>query len=202
MMIERLQIWFIWLCRCPYSRGFGIQSPSVYRFVRYVINEHYPYYAYADLLNCFPVLRLIQRKLFFLYFRISNALQPSVWADFMDASQIADAGEVRASFIQRGCRKTQVVPFRSAADLLSVDKIDVARMRADIHSYEIYDALFEHMTESSLLIMEGIYRTKESKRFWEMILQDNRTGITFDLYHCGLVFFDHVREKRNYIINF
>ena len=41
--------YIIWLRRMSYSRGFGVQSPSAYRFIRYVISEHYPYYAYADL---------------------------------------------------------------------------------------------------------------------------------------------------------
>ena len=43
-----LSTWWRWLCRCKYCRGFGVQSPSAYSFIRYVINEHYPYYAYSE----------------------------------------------------------------------------------------------------------------------------------------------------------
>ena len=34
------------------------------------------------------------------------------------------------------------------------------------------------------------------------IVDDDRTGVSFDLYDCGLVFFDKQRYKKNYIINF
>ena len=44
-----LSTWWRWLRRCGCSRGFGVQSPSAYAFIRYVINEHYPYYAYQEL---------------------------------------------------------------------------------------------------------------------------------------------------------
>ena len=35
-----------WIRRIRHCRGFGIQSPTDYRFVRNVINENYPYHAY------------------------------------------------------------------------------------------------------------------------------------------------------------
>ena len=200
-MIERLKIWLIWLRRCPNSRGFGIQSPSVYRFVRYVVNEHYPYYAYDELQKRYPNLGVVQRKLSLLYFRISNAFQPSVWLDFQDTGH-ADSHAARASYIEHGCHKTRIVPFQSLEEIQSVERIDVARLCVDHQSQEIYEALLARMSDSSLLMVEGIYQTKESRRFWNRILQDSRTGITLDLYYCGVVFFDHVRTKRNYLINF
>ena len=201
-MIERLKMWLIWLRRCPNSRGFGIQSPSVYRFVRYVVNEHYPYYAYAELQRCYPNLGVVQRKLFLLYFRISNAFQPSVWLDYQDTQHAEPSYAARTSYIEHGCRKTHMVPFQSLEEVQAVKRIDVARMCVDHQSQEIYEDLLARMSDTSLLIVEGIYQTKESRQFWNMILQDSRTGITLDLYYCGLVFLDHVRTKRNYLINF
>ena len=41
--------WLVWLSRIHHCRGFGIQSPTDYAFVRYVVNEHWPYYAYDQL---------------------------------------------------------------------------------------------------------------------------------------------------------
>lgn len=49
MIPQRVKRLSVWLRRAHHSRGFGVQSPSAYSFVRYVINEHYPYYSY-DLL--------------------------------------------------------------------------------------------------------------------------------------------------------
>ena len=47
--LYHLKRWSIWLRRAKYSRGFGVQSPSAYQFIRYVLTEHYPYYAYQPL---------------------------------------------------------------------------------------------------------------------------------------------------------
>ena len=34
--------------RIGHCRGFGIQSPTDFMFVREVVNEHWPYYAYTE----------------------------------------------------------------------------------------------------------------------------------------------------------
>ena len=53
-----------------------------------------------------------------------------------------------------------------------------------------------------MLILEGIYNVKHSKELWKEIVDDDRTGITYDLYDCGIVFFDKKKYKQNYIVNF
>ena len=53
----------------------------------------------------------------------------------------------------------------------------------------------------TLLVIEGIGHDTAAKALWQKLLNDNRTGITFDLYYCGIVFFDK-RYKQNYIVNF
>ena len=100
----------------------------------------------------------------------------------------------------------QSPPMRQGLLILSMDAVRLtwshsSRLRRCKLS-KGYEALLAHMSDTSLLIVEGIYQTKESRQFWNMILQDSRTGITLDLYYCGLVFLDHVRTKRNYLINF
>ena len=45
-MKDRLAYLWVWLRRIGNCRGFGIQSPADYAFVRYVVNEHWPYYQY------------------------------------------------------------------------------------------------------------------------------------------------------------
>ena len=72
------RLW-IWITRLTCCRGFGIQSPSAYSFVRYVVNEHYPYYAYADLADSFPQLGKRERKLGEFYFRLANFAQANQW---------------------------------------------------------------------------------------------------------------------------
>ena len=49
------------------------------------------------------------------------------------------------------------------------------------------------------MIVEAI---RKNRAFWREIVADERTGVTFDLYYCGIVMFDKKRHKQNYIINF
>ena len=58
-----------------------------------------------------------------------------------------------------------------------------------------------HDNIRTLLVIEGIGHNAAAKALWQKLLNDNRTGITFDLYYCGIVFFDK-RYKQNYIVNF
>ena len=80
-MFYYLSTWWRWLCRCKYSRGFGVQSPSAYSFIRYVINEHYPYYAYSELEERYEMPGRLQHKLGRLLFRLANYWQPEKWAE-------------------------------------------------------------------------------------------------------------------------
>ena len=63
MTTNRLIRGMIWLSRIGCCRGFGIQSPWAYSLVRYVINEHYPYYAYECLAKDFPEADAVRRKM-------------------------------------------------------------------------------------------------------------------------------------------
>ena len=59
--------------------------------------------------------------------------------------------------------------------------------------------IYNKVDERSILIIENIRR---DKLFWQEVTNDNRTGVTFDLFYCGIVLFDLKRHKQNYIINF
>ena len=65
----------LWTFRMGYSRGFGVQSPSSYSFLRYVVNEHYPYYAYQNLKNESGNVGPLILKLSRFYFRMANYCQ-------------------------------------------------------------------------------------------------------------------------------
>lgn len=172
--MDRLKYLFVWLNRIGYCRGFGIQSPTDYSFVRYVINEHWPYYQYDELGQRDDWLK---RKLGRLYFRIANWRQPKIIES--DSYQ---------GYLQAGCRRAE---FGKSTELilLSLDG-DCFSSLADIYN---------KVEENTVLIVEGICRHKP---LWQQLKADSRSVITFDLYYCGLVFFDQKRHKQNYIINF
>ena len=172
--MQRFWYIFVWLSRIGHSRGFGIQSPTDYWMVRYVINEHWPYYQYATMGEDDDWLT---KKLGHLYFRIANWRQPRVIES--DGYQW---------YLQAGCKKAG---FGMSSELI--------RLTLEDDNQDRLAELYNKVRDDTVLIVEGIGK---NKALWRKMLSDERTRITFDLYYCGIVMFDKKRHKHNYIINF
>lgn len=176
-MKDRLAYLWVWLRRIGNCRGFGIQSPADYAFVRYVVNEHWPYYQYRELAEDDDWLT---QRLGRLYFRLANWRQP--------ATVISNGYR---KYWQAGCHRTQVVADASRVELAHVCVGERCRTQLE-HIYNKVD-------DRSVLVIEGISR---DRGLWQQVVADPRTGVAFDLYYCGIVMFDKKRTKQNYIINF
>lgn len=182
--MNRLQQAWVWLRRIGHCRGFGIQSPTDYRFVRYVVNEHWPYYAYRQLgINDSP----LRRKLGQLYFRLANFLQPATVVDLLGYDE----------YLRAGCRKAVVThqPFTASpsSSAASPSPLILAPASADI------GILLDSCGKESVLVIEDIGHSPEA---WHAVCSDQRTSVTFDLYYCGIAFFDTQRSKQQHIVNF
>ena len=53
-----------------------------------------------------------------------------------------------------------------------------------------------------LQAVQGICYSKKMKTLWNQLKEDERVGVTFDLYDLGLLFFDKTKIKQHYIVNF
>ena len=164
---DRVKRLCVWLMRIGYCRGFGIQSPSAYAFVRYVINEHYPYYAYS-------------------------------WISFHPTTNAYE------QYIVRGCNKTRVQLLQTTETFSteSISDTTVVHLSLTDNYSAFYQQIIGRLGERNMLIIEGIKRNAATRRFWKQVMENERTGVCFDLYYCGIVFFDRARHKQNYIINF
>ena len=58
------------------------------------------------------------------------------------------------------------------------------------------------MHKDSILIIYGIGFNKERMEFWSKVISHPNSGISFDLYDLGILFFDHSKNKQDYIVNF
>ena len=174
--MKKITRYLVWLGRIHHSYGFGIQSPTDYAFVRFVINEHSPYYAYSQLDDLSD--EWLTRKLGKLYFRLANWRQPSIirWDEY-------------APYWQAGCRKVSLKK--------DIDRIELVRY--DIQESENLTSIYNKVDDKSVVVIEKIF--KDWKQ-WHEIEHDPRTVVTFDLYYCGIVFFDKKRQKKNYKVNF
>ena len=164
----------VWLRRIGHCRGFGIQSPSDYWLVRYVINEHWPYYQYERLGQDDDWLT---RKLGRLCFRIANWRQPAV----IESSAYRE-------YLQAGCRKAV---WGESSELM------VLSLEGDWRSRLSY--IYNKVSADSVLVVTGLSKARD---VWREIVNDERAVLTFDLYYCGIVLFDKKRDKKNYVINF
>ena len=188
--IKRL---WIWLQRARYSRGFGVQSPWAYRFIRYVVNEHYPYYSYEDLKQVYGHLPKQTLKLCRLYFRIANFQCPSQVLDYKSPS------DAYADYMKAGCHRMEIVPLHQPSD---ISKVELLRLSLDGDYRAVFEKAVQVADAQSLVVVEQIKRNRETKEFWKSIVRDPRCITTFDLYYCGIIFFDKKRYKENYKVNF
>jgi len=176
--------WLVWLSRIHCCRGFGIQSPTDYAFVRYVVNEHWPYYAYNELHEG----DWLRKKLGRLYLRLANWRQPTViLSDDYQQWWLA------------GCKKAKCMSNLSplAPCPLPLNNIELAHI--SINQWDDFLSFLPKCDQQTVLVVEDICRNRP---LWQQIARDQRTGTTFDLYYCGIVFFDTKRYKHNYKINF
>ncbi len=187
-MIYRLQRWIIWIYRWRHCRGFGVQSPSDYSFIRYVINEHYPYYAYEDLKIAMPSISPLKRKKAELLFRIAN------WRQASSCALLIADNEVYRKYIHYGCNKTQIISKYESNDSFVV----ISALSADERQLL---PMLDTMQSDSILVIDDL-DNRRSRLIWDKIIADEKATISFDLYYIGIVMKIDNRYKHNYIVNF
>ena len=164
----------VWLSRIHCCRGFGIQSPTDYAFVRYVINEHWPYYAYEQIQDSDWLVQKLGR----LYMRLANWRQPQV--------MLADDYQ---RYWQAGCRKTHFVD--------SIETVELARIT--IEEQAAWQLLSTKCDSQSVFVVEGIWRNKSQ---WRQMVSAQQVTTAYDLYYCGILLYNKKTYKHHYKINF
>lgn len=188
-MIDFIKRFVVWLRRVRYSRGFGVQSPWAYRFIRYVVNEHYPYYKYEHLAEQVYGIDKTTRKLCKFYFRLANYQQAHTFVDCYPTSSCykiyVDAGCQKANYH----RITEVTSEEELMHLFSnIGEYSMVRVPLVANYRMVIDKALDYLPSSSVLIIENIKRDKEAQKYWSELISDSRTGVSFDLYYCGVLF--------------
>lgn len=185
----------VWLQRAGYTRGFGVQSPWAYQLIRYVINEHYPYYAYEELERTYPHVEERNRRLALLYFRLANYCQANAWGIRTEQENL------KMAYIQAGCKSTNILSLGQDGRI-GRQQFHVLLISLKEDGENILPLFLRQADTSSLLIIEDIHFSKHTLRAWRKIQENPLTGISFDLYDCGLVFFNRGMFKQSYKVNF
>lgn len=165
-----------------------MQSPTDYAFIRHVVNEHWPYYAYADLQARHPALGWRERKLGELYLRLANHLQPPTLID------LEPTCPAYADYFKAGCRKARLLHSLSGVQ-------EAGLLRLDIGHPQLEEAL-RLAGCRTLVVVEGIHQGRAALSRWRELRKREEVRVSFDLYYCGILTFDRKRYKKDYTVNF
>lgn len=71
-----------------------------------------------------------------------------------------------------------------------------------LHPQVFSDVLSDkkNIHNNSMILLDSIYRNKDSERLWTEIKADESVTVTLDLFYCGLVFFRKEQAKEHFKI--
>lgn len=215
-----------WCKRFRHRCGYGVHSPADFYLITFVAYESLPYYAYSKLhalrkkVHGLPQYR---EKVDKFLFRLVNHLHPEMIWDFGTGSGVETCYMAHAR---------QVPVCTWALEALPPGVVSLLDEMAHVHRYtggldkavrqwtesvgrpslvhightsyykEVFEAVLPYMQPSSCIIVGTPYADKEKQQWWNQVIADPRTGVTFDFYDIGLVFFDFKRVKEHRIVNF
>lgn len=215
-----------WCRRFRNRCGYGVHSPSDFFLITFVIYERMPYYAYetlSALRKCTKQLPHYREKVDKLLLRLVNYLQPSLLLE------IGTGSGLNTCYLAEGNHSMEVVTFTDNISdevkslFLDSSQIDYRQGSVDdafriwndkktskviVHIAhtpyykEVFEKLLPLVNEHTCFIIGSPYADKAKKAWWKDVIADTRTGVTFDLYDIGLVFFDYRRVKEHRIVNF
>lgn len=214
-----------WCRRFRHRCGYGVHSPSDFFLITFVIYERLPYYAYSALRKerkCVKDFPHYREKTDRLLFRLVNYLQPAFIWEFgtgsgLEASYMAAAKNVPLfTWDERGGDKANsllsgkpgISFFDSGWKDLDVEQLagqnclDLVHIAHTSSYKELFERLLPYAGEHTCFIIGQPYESKEKRMWWKQVVSDSRTGVTFDLYDIGLVFFDKKRVKEHRVVNF
>ena len=169
-----------------------MHSPFAFSLITDVIYEKMPYYAY-DLLKAEQKKRITTQgwekgipKINRLLFRLVNKVQPAT---------IIEVGQPSAASLYLQSAKPSA-GYLFASDLSElfldadtpVDFLYLNDYRNPALLEEVFNICSRRTTPNSLFVVHGICYSKAMKNLWKQLQNDERVGITFDLYDVSVLY--------------
>ncbi len=189
----RVRRTLVWMRRWRRTRGFGVHSPTDYHFIRYVINQHWPYYAYDTLKNERPDIDKKTRKVCKLYFRLANWLQPA------ETVLCQMPSTAYAQYIQAGCNQTHIT---DVDDTDNTPQAQLCAMTLNEETMPLIQQTLQQADDGTMIVINGIHRSRKNKKYWRQLRKQHNATLTFDVYYCGIILIRHKRTKQHYIVNY
>ena len=203
-----------WINRKRHNRGFGIQSPSAFFFVTQVLKERRAYYAYTQLDKAIKGNSNYAREIF----RITNYLQPTNCisvgsADAACAILLAKPSVQHHAFLNTSELKADAGTLLNTNGCHIIDNIEqfgtvikelgtigMLYINATDSTMPLVRAALPHTDAKSMIMVAGIHRNKRMREWWQQLVNDSATVVTYDMYSYGLLFFDKERRKQHYTL--
>lgn len=75
---------------------------------------------------------------------------------------------------------------------------DIVYANKECKPFKSISASYVH--NNTMLLIEGIYTSKEKTILWNKLKKQEEVRVTIDLYHCGIVFFRREQAKEHFKI--
>lgn len=210
---------FRWFLRKKQSKGYGIHSPFAFDLITSVIYSSYSFYAFSDFREILsqndinpdsitPFNHLSFRLVHYLQAR--NILEINSGIGINTLFLMAPSSHIRCTCVEKDeekvdiaenlqkqtGRKSEIVSSLPAGEGKYYDAIFINQDGGyipDIHT------LTELSHSGTFWVFYPIKETR-AKQFWNKIVHDERTRITFDLKDTGIVFLRQGYHKENYLV--
>lgn len=207
-----------WINRKRHNRGYGIQSPSSFFFITQVLKEPLPYYAYPTLTTIAKEEGFSTKRLKEL-FRITNYHKPqncialcspavacamTTARPSVDTYCITDKNPCKRTANQLTENRCKIIQGNItdglAAVLGKVKNIGILYIGNIPDRAELLEAALRYTNENSLIVIDGIHKDRLAKEWWQDIIDNPATIVTYDMYSYGLLYFNKERYKQNYTL--
>lgn len=110
------------LLRAPRTRGFGVQSPTDYHFIRHVVCQKQPYYAYKEHENKTTHLSKREVEILRFYLRLANYVQDSYPIYLIVKDNFGNINtDLRRLYFTSGSKKAKVQQVSRIPSTLNAD---------------------------------------------------------------------------------
>ncbi|WP_300729779.1 hypothetical protein [uncultured Bacteroides sp.] len=212
-----------WVRRFRHRCGYGVHSPSDFFLITFVVYEKMPYYAYSHLhqerkkVERFPHYREKTDK---LLFRLVNYFQPDSVLEFgtgsgLETVYLATARKTPLLTVAQETLPDEVKRLLGTCPGIQIGEASIVGSWLEQHKplglvhiahtpdyKEVFERLLPYVGSRTCFVIGAPYDSEEKTAWWKQVVADSRTGVTFDLYDIGLVFFDPKRVKEHRIVNF
>ncbi len=185
MTTRTLMKWWRSVAYFRTRHGYGVHAPFAYDFITDTLRSRHPY-------SAFPTLCQIggERQTNKNLFRLANKKQPN------SVVTLGEGAPIAAHYVAAAKRSATILPLEAALSKgTAVELVYIGRGVSPAASLE---ALLPCLTCRAAVVVSGVNRSKEVRVWWKSLLQDSRTGDTYDLGDLAVILFDTTHKKRNY----